>query len=140
MTAFENILLLIDCSPADNEVIKVIKKMISGSDSKLTLVHVIHSHTLDQQRNLREKATKYLNNYKNDFIADGIINTKILFLSGEPEVQLIKEINEGLYDLVAMGTHGHKGFQDLLYGSVSTSLKHHVKTPLLLVKGSLQDI
>ncbi|MBK5200101.1 MAG: universal stress protein [Spirochaetaceae bacterium] len=140
MTAFENILLLIDCSPADHEVIKVIKKMMDGADSKLTLVHVIHSHTLDQQTALRKKATEYLESYKEDFINSGIKNTSKLFLSGEPEVQLIKEINEGNYDLVAMGTHGHKGFQDLLYGSVSTSLKHHIKTPLLLVKGSLQDV
>ena len=140
MTAFENILLLIDCSPADHEVIKVIKKMLSDSDSKLTLVHVIHCHTLDQQRDLREKASEYLESYQKDLIDSGIKNTKILFLSGEPEFQLAKEINEGSYDLVAMGTHGHKGFKDLLYGSVSTSLKHHVKTPLLLVKGSLQDV
>lgn len=138
MTAFENILLLIDCSSADKKVIQVLKKMIDGSSSKLTLVHVIHSHTLDQQRDLREKANNYLESYKKDFIESGIKNTNILFLSGEPEAQLIKEINEGSYDLVAMGTHGHKGFKDLLYGSVSTSLKHHVETPLLLVKGNLQ--
>ena len=138
MTEFENILLLIDCSPADKKVIQVLKKMINGSGSKLTLVHVIHSHTLDQQRDLREKANEYLESYKKDFIESGITNTNILFLSGEPEAQLIKEINEGSYDLVAMDTHGHKGFKDLLYGSVSTSLKHHVETPLLLVKGNLQ--
>jgi universal stress protein A len=138
MTAFENILLLIDCSPADQEVIKVIKKMMYESHSKLTLVHVIHSHTLDQQRDLREKATACLEGYKKEFIDSGITNTEILFLSGEPEEQLVKLIKEGTYDLVAMGTHGHKGIQDLLYGSVSTTLKHHVDTPLLLVKGSLQ--
>jgi len=138
MTAFENILLLIDCSPADQEVIKVIKKMMYESDSKLTLVHVIHSHTLDQQRDLREKASASMEGYKKDFIDSGITNTEILFLSGEPEEQLVKLIKEGSYDLVAMGTHGHKGLQDLIYGSVSTTLKHHVDTPLLMVKGSLQ--
>lgn len=61
--------------------------------------------------------------------------TKLL-LSGEPEIELEKEINQGTYDLVAMGTHGHKRLGDMLYGSVSHHLKHTIEIPLLMVKSS----
>jgi nucleotide-binding universal stress UspA family protein len=59
-----------------------------------------------------------------------------LLLSGEPEEELEKAINQGDYDLVAMGTHGHTGFEDLLYGSVSRYLKHRITVPLLMVRNT----
>ncbi len=44
------------------------------------------------------------------------------------------EIETGEYDLVAMATHGHNFFGDILFGSVSDSLKHKINVPLLLLK------
>ncbi|NOU36454.1 MAG: universal stress protein [Kiritimatiellaceae bacterium] len=45
---------------------------------------------------------------------------------------MLKEIETGDYDLVAMATHGHKFLGDILSGSVSESLKHKIRIPLLL--------
>ena len=59
-----------------------------------------------------------------------------MIFSGEPEIELVKEIETGKYDLVALATHGHKIFADILYGSVSDHLKHRVDVPILLVHGS----
>jgi len=53
---------------------------------------------------------------------------------GEPGEQILKEIEKGDYDLVAMATHGHKFPGDLLFGSVSNILKHKICIPLLRLK------
>lgn len=134
MSPFSHILVLIDCSYADKAIIELVLKLLEGSRTDVTLVHVVHSHTLDQDRALKDQADTCLEEIYTRFLAAQAGEVTKLLLSGEPEVELEKEINQGPYDLVAMGTHGHKGFGDLLYGSVSHHLKHTVKTPLLMVK------
>jgi nucleotide-binding universal stress UspA family protein len=63
----------------------------------------------------------------------GVGASKII-RDGEPDEQILKEIETGDYGLVAMATHGHKFFVDILFGSVSESLKHKIRIPLLLLK------
>lgn len=38
-------------------------------------------------------------------------------------------------DLIAMGTHGRRGFSRLLLGSVAEGVVHAAETPVLLVRG-----
>jgi universal stress protein A len=135
MSPFSHILVLVDCSSADDAIFDLVIRLADGSPTKVTLVHVVHSHTLDQDRALKKQAVDCLGKVLEKFDGAGIEADELL-LSGEPETELEKEINKGDYDLIAMGTHGHKGFTDALYGSVSRYLKHAVAVPLLMVKNS----
>jgi nucleotide-binding universal stress UspA family protein len=134
MCPFSNILVLLDCSPVDDAVVNEVLRIVSGGEVRVTLVHVIHSHTLDQDRALREKSGGCMSERVRQFTAASV-KVDALFLSGEPETELARHINAGTYDLVAMATHGHKLFQDVLLGSVSDYLKHAVNVPLLMVRG-----
>lgn len=134
MCPFSNILVLLDCSPVDDAVVNEVLRIAQCGDSKITLVHVIHSHTLDQDRVLREKSGACMSERIRQFAASSI-KAEAVFLSGEPETELVRFINKGNYDLIAMATHGHKLFQDVLFGSVSDYLKHAVHVPLLMVRG-----
>ncbi|WP_320129862.1 universal stress protein [uncultured Sphaerochaeta sp.] len=136
MSPFAHILILIDCSPADEAIMDLVARLLEGSTSKVTLSHVVHSHTLDQDRVLKEQADACMESMIERFRALGAGPVNKLLLSGEPEEELEKEINQGDYDLVAMGTHGHTGFGDLLYGSVSRHLKHTISVPLLMVRNT----
>jgi nucleotide-binding universal stress UspA family protein len=102
--------------------------------SKITLVRVIHSHTLDEDRALKAQADHCMKERLAQF-SEASIPAEKLLLSGEPEKELEKEIKTGKYDLVALATHGHKAFSDILLGSVSDYLKHAVDIPLLMVSG-----
>ena len=55
--------------------------------------------------------------------------------SGEPETEILAEVKSSDYDLVAMALHGHTFMADALLGSVSRSLKHSIRIPLLLLRG-----
>jgi nucleotide-binding universal stress UspA family protein len=134
MCPFSNILVLLDCSPVDDAVVNEVLRIASGGAVRVTLVHVVHSHTLDQDRALREKSSRDMAERVLQFSAASV-KAEPLFLSGEPETELARHINAGTYDLVAMATHGHKLFQDMLLGSVSDYLKHAVNVPLLMVRG-----
>jgi universal stress protein A len=136
MSPFTHILILIDCSPSDGAIMDLVEKLLEGSTTKVTLSHVVHSHTIDQDRALKEQADACMESMLERFRALGAGPVNKLLLSGEPEEELEKAINQGDYDLVAMGTHGHTGFEDLLYGSVSRYLKHKITVPLLMVRNT----
>ena len=91
-----------------------------------------HSHTLDQERALREKAEKCLGTHCEIMKTKGI-ETHIVIRSGEPDTEIMKEIRGNDYDLVAMATHGHSIIGQILFGSVSWTLKHKICIPLLLI-------
>ncbi len=132
---FNNIMLLVDCSPVDNAIIQIIEKIASCGNAVVTLTHVIHSHTIDQDTALKDKADKCMSDYLTLFEKKSV-KTNILLLSGEPEVELVKEIDTGKYDLIALATHGHKMLSDILFGSISDHLKHTVSVPIIMIRGN----
>ena len=134
MQLYKNILVTIDCSKVDDVIIDHIIKLAKIHGSRVNLLHVIHSHTLDQNQCLSEKSQKYLDKYKKKFNKEKI-SVNIIIRGGEPENEIIKEIEDNNYDLIAMATHGHQHFMDFIYGSVSNKLKHKTKIPILLMKG-----
>ena len=132
MKVYHKILVTMDCSPVDNSVIKHVAALAVQNGAQVVLLHVVHSHTLDQDRSLREKAEIILNSHSKILQAQGI-DVKVVLRSGEPDPEILDEIRKENYDLVAMATHGHSFLGDILFGSVSRTLKHRINIPLLLI-------
>jgi len=133
MQLYKKILVTVDCSPVDNTIIEHVSALAVQNSAKVYLLHVVHSHTLDQRRALRKKAESCLESHRKDMESQKIEVYKVI-RDGEPEDEILDEIENNDYDLVAMATHGHTFIGDLLFGSVSKSLKHKIKVPLLLLK------
>ena len=55
---------------------------------------------------------------------------------GKPTTLLPELITKYDVDLIVFGSHGHKGIQDILFGSVVDKIKHHIDIPLLIAKNS----
>jgi len=132
MQVYKNILVTLDCSPVDDAVIEHVSALALQNNARVSLMHVVHSHTIDQDRALREPAEATLKARREVFTAQGI-EVRTIIRSGEPETEILSEIEGGGYDLVAMATHGHSFIGSLLFGSVSRTLKHRISTPLLLI-------
>ncbi len=133
MQVYKKILVTIDCSPVDQTIIRHVTSLAVQNLAEVFLLHVVHAHTLDQRRAGRSRAEVCMEKNCEELRAQGIAACKII-RDGEPDEQILKEIENGDYDLVAMATHGHKFFGDILFGSVSESLKHKIRIPLLLLK------
>ena len=132
MQVYKKILLTIDCSSADDAILEHVSALALQNLAKVYLLRVVHSHTLDQDRVMHHQATKVLSAYRTAMQAQGI-DVHVIIKSGEPDEEILKEIESGNYDLVAMGTHGHTFIGDVLFGSVSRTLKHKIKVPLLIM-------
>jgi nucleotide-binding universal stress UspA family protein len=53
---------------------------------------------------------------------------------GDPATELIRLAEERKVDLIAMSTHGHRFFNDLLRGTTVNKVRHVVKIPVLLLR------
>lgn len=121
-----------DCSPVDDRILEHVAQLALQNRSKVFLLHVVHSHTLDEHRALTRNADILLAQGCQKLVDQGI-DAKVVQRSGEPDEQILKEIQDGDYDLVAMATHGHSTFGQILFGSVSKTLKQKISIPMLLL-------
>lgn len=134
---FRNIVVALDFSGHDEKIIQHALKQ-GGSSARYTLVHVVESAAA---RYFEEHADDYetksdsatLNNYKNNLTEAGFkVSTTLGF--GSPVKELVKVVEEGDYDLMVLGAHGHGTFKDIIFGSVAERVRHKVKIPVLIVK------
>jgi universal stress protein A len=121
-----------DCSSVDDVIVEHVSALALQNRAQVHLLHVVHSHTLDQDRALREPAEAFLQS-RRQILQDRGIEAHVVIRSGEPDTEILQEIEEKDYDLVAMATHGHSFMGDILFGSVSRTLKHKISKPLLLI-------
>ncbi len=133
MKGYQEILVAIDCSKVDETIIEHVAPLALQLGSTLHLLNVVHSHTLDQDRILRERSVVTLEGYR-DILQKQGITVRLVIRSGEPEEEILKEIDEHRYDLLAMATHGHGLTGRLLFGSVSRALREKITLPLLLIR------
>jgi manganese transport protein len=60
------------------------------------------------------------------------VSTQLGF--GKPTKVIPAIVNKGKFDILVMGTHGHRGLSDLIFGTTVDALRHEISIPLLIVK------
>jgi len=133
----KNIAITVDFSFADENAINYAFKM-GGKEAKYTLIHVVESvgammygkQIDDHETTIDEKL---LNEYKVMFREKGF-HVKTVLGFGAPNKVIPKLVNKGDFDILIMGTHGHTGMKDLLFGTTVDRLRHKIAIPLLIVK------
>lgn len=135
--ATKNIAISVDFSSADEKALNHAFDM-GGIEAKYTLIHVVETVGAMMYGNkVRDHETsideQFLMDYKKLLEERGFhIDVKLGF--GKPGKIIPKIINEGKYDLLIMGTHGHTGFKDLIFGTTVDNVRHKITIPLFLVK------
>ncbi|MCD2512476.1 universal stress protein [Comamonas endophytica] len=81
----------------------------------------------------REEADKILNPVR-DFLAQHGVQANGMASVGPVGETIAKIAEDGQYDLLVMGTHGHGALGKLVMGSVSTQVLAHSTVPVLLVR------
>jgi manganese transport protein len=133
----KNIAISVDFSKADEAAINNAFEL-GGMDAKYTLIHVVETvgalmygnEADDFETTIDEKL---LLEYKEMLSQKGFtIATELGF--GEPTKIIPTIINSGNFDVLVMGTHGHTGLKDLIFGTIVDKLRHKISIPLLIVK------
>jgi manganese transport protein len=133
----KNIAVSVDFSSADEVAINHAFEL-GGIEAKYTLIHVVETvGAMLYGKNIEDHETlidaKLLNQYKEMLSEKGYkVKTKLGF--GKPNKVIPEIINNGKFDVLVMGTHGHSGFKDLIFGTTVDKLRHKISIPLFIVK------
>jgi nucleotide-binding universal stress UspA family protein len=75
-------------------------------------------------------------------IATGIDTSEVTVLLSDGDVtsHIMETISKERIDLIVMGTHGHKGFNRAVMGSVAEYMIHHAVCPVLVASRPPEDI
>jgi len=135
--SLQNIAISVDFSNADEAALNRAFEL-GGINTQYTLIHIVETvGALMYGVNIHDHETtideKLLLEYKEMLSKKGFkIETELGF--GKPNTVISKIINEGNFDILVMGTHGHTGLKDLLFGTTVDKLRHKISIPLLIVK------
>ena len=133
----KNIAVTVDFSDSDEMALNTAFKL-GGKTAEYTLIHIVETvgamifgERIDDHETLIDE--KLLNEYKEMLSEKGFsVTTKLGF--GDPSKVIPSIINQENFDILVMGTHGHTGFKDLIFGTTVNKLRHKIFIPLLIVK------
>ncbi|GGA66918.1 divalent metal cation transporter MntH [Flavobacterium palustre] len=133
----KNIAVSVDFSSADEIALNSAFEL-GGMDAKYTLIHVVetvgamvYGEKIDDHETLIDE--KLLLQYKEMLSQKGFnVATELGF--GKPNKVIPAIVNKAGFDILVMGTHGHTGFKDLVFGTTVDKLRHKISIPLLIVK------
>lgn len=133
----KNIAVSVDFSSADEAALNNAFEL-GGMDAKYTLIHIVETvGAMVYGGNIEDHETlideKLLLEYQEMLTGKGYkITIKLGF--GKPTKIIPQIINDGNFDVLVMGTHGHTGFKDLIFGTTVDKLRHKISIPLFIVK------
>ena len=61
--------------------------------------------------------------------------TESILAGGDPATEIASAAEREACDLIAMAVHGHKGLQDVFYGTTANGVRHKTMVPVLMVRG-----
>jgi len=137
---YRRILVALENSAADRTILTHVSELARLTGAELLLVHVADgwaARNFDQLKLRESEEMKsdraYLEQIRGDLAARGFtVETKLAM--GDPATELIKAADEQRVDLIAMSTHGHRFFSDIIRGATADKVRHLVKVPVLLLR------
>ena len=87
---------------------------------------LIQKYYEDEGVRVMAPVTKYLTRHG--------VTAKCSWKTGKPGEMIAKLAEEGKFDLVVMGSHGHGALVNLVVGSVATQVLANCKVPVLIVR------
>ncbi|HMK39887.1 MAG TPA: universal stress protein [Bacteroidota bacterium] len=135
---YKTILVTLDGTPSDRTIIEHIKQLAGLLHSRLVLLHVAdgwaaRTFGADAVSPEISEDRAYLEQVQEEFVSAGI-PAEAQLAYGEPADEIVKWVQKGECDLVAMTTHGHRFVADLFLGTTATRVRHSVGVPVLLLK------
>ena len=137
---YKTILVPVENRETDQTILKHVRQLARLSHSKLILVHVADGWAARnfEEFKLQESEEmkldrQYLADVQKELQAEGF-EVSVVLAMGDPATEIIKLAGTEPVDLIAMTTHGHRFFADILKGSTADKVRHEVKVPVLLLK------
>jgi nucleotide-binding universal stress UspA family protein len=130
---YQHLLVPLKRDRSDEAVIEHAGSLARLTGGRLTLVHVVHSHSRDESVYLEEQAREYLDGWVQRLSALGVTAVGRV-AQGEPADAITALARESEADLIIMATHGHSEMRHVFVGSVTEEVVRNGDLPVLLVR------
>jgi len=144
MKDFKKILFPVDLSEASVKIVPFLKSLASRYDARIhllfvarvfdyfTSMYVPHPSVSQFEKEVIEGAEKRLYEFADESFAD-VAGTKTQVVAGDPSEEILSYIAAHGIDLVVMGTHGRKGIDKVIFGSVAERVVKSSPVPVMVV-------
>jgi nucleotide-binding universal stress UspA family protein len=137
---YKKILVALEHGRADDSLLPHVASLASLLGSELLLVHVADGWAARNFEPLKlaesEEMTEdreYLETQASKLRDQGL-RVSVRLALGNPPSEIIKAAAQESCDLIAMTTHGHRFFGDLIHGSTIEPVRHKSPVPILVVR------
>jgi nucleotide-binding universal stress UspA family protein len=138
---YRRILVPLEHSSYDQVILGHVRQLARLCQSSLLLIHVADGWAARNQLSLKLRESEEMR-LDRDYI-EGLcaalrnegFETESLLAAGDPATEIASAADRERCDLIAMATHGHRGLQDVLYGTTANGVRHRTMVPVLMVRG-----
>ena len=137
---YRKILVALDTTPSDHELLPTIVRLAVLLKSELLLVHVADgwvARNFDQLKLAESEEMKDDTRYLEDTAArlrtESGLEISVRLAMGSPPNQILKIVDSEKCDLIALASHGHRLVGDIIHGSTIDTVRHSARVPILVV-------
>jgi nucleotide-binding universal stress UspA family protein len=144
MIEVNKILFPCDLTGNSSKLLPYVLSMAEKFNSQIYLLHVVqdlqkwgnvfipHSSTEVYQKEAMQGAEQAMNRACEEDLK-GCANFKRMIVSGDPASKILESIESEGIDMVVVGTHGRKGLEHAIFGSVAENVVKKSPVPVLVV-------
>jgi nucleotide-binding universal stress UspA family protein len=137
---YKKILVALENGRADASLLPHVAELSTLVGAELLLIHVADGWAARNFDGLKlteseemKADRRYLETEADKLRAQGL-RVGVHLALGNPPTEILKAADQEGCDLIAMTTHGHRFFGDLIHGSTISAVRHRSHIPILLVR------
>lgn len=138
---YRRILVPLENSAYDAGILSHVRVLARLCNASIMLIHVadgwaarnVNTLALRESEEM-QRDREYLDAMCATLHAEGFEADSIL-AGGDPATEITAAAAREECDLIAMATHGHRGIQDVIYGTTANTVRHRTMVPVLMVRG-----
>jgi manganese transport protein len=136
---YKTILVPLDHTKIDGPTVAHAASIARAHSAKLYLLHVEEDVTSQVFGALSSTAEvkagmQYLEAIAEALRVQTVDVEAVVRYSSRPRQEIVRFARELEPDLVVMGAHGHKGLQDLVFGTTIEGVRHELDAPIMIVR------
>jgi nucleotide-binding universal stress UspA family protein len=143
---YHRILVPLEHSDYDDAILAHVRELALLCQASVVLIHVADGWAARNQHQLVLRESDEMKHDREylearcDALEAAGLEVECVLAGGDPSSEIAAAAEREGCDLIAMSTHGHKGVQDLLRGSVANDVRHHTTVPVLMVRGTRRGL
>ena len=144
MKEFSRVLFPVDLSESSDKIVPYVQAVAERFGAQIhilfaarvfdhfTSIYVPHPSINKFEKELIDGAEKRLYEFVDQHFKE-FPHTKTSVVAGDPSEEVLNYIKEHEIDLVIMGTHGRKGMDKIIFGSVAERVVKNSPVPVMVV-------